>query len=253
MIPSSAVQIEQLSKRFGEVIAIDRLSLVVPVGSFFALLGSNGAGKSTMVRILSTLIRPDQGQVQIVGLDLLRHPHAVRRVIGVVPDFSVLYDPLSPRENLARLASLRGIARSEARARMEELCEILGLQSWWSHPVGQLSHGTRKKVALAAALLHAPRLLLLDEPFEGIDPVAAGTIRTLLEALRARGVTIFMTSHVLPLVETLATDLAVMKQGRLLATTTVANVHQEARSLQEWFLELVGEAQVEPTLSWYAP
>lgn len=242
----------QVTRRFGSVLAVDRLDLEVAAGSCFALLGSNGAGKSTTVRMLSTLLSPDQGVVEVAGLDVTRNPHAVRRVIGVVPDFPVLFDPLTPRENLQQVARLRGLPAAQTATRILELAAALSLESHIDEPVIGLSHGTKKKASLAVAMLHAPRVLLLDEPFEGVDPLATGTIRDLLATLRARGVTVFLTSHVLPLVETMATHVAVMERGALRAVGTLDQVVATHGSLEAAFLTLVEGAPAAAELTWYS-
>lgn len=247
-----AIRMSQVTRRFGPVLAVDQLALEVAAGSCFALLGSNGAGKSTTVRILSTLLAPDQGVVEVAGLDVTRNPHAVRRVIGVVPDFPVLFDPLTPRENLQQVARLRGFPAAEITTRITELAAALSLEPHLDEPVVGLSHGTKKKAALAVAMLHAPPVLLLDEPFEGIDPLATGTIRDLLATLRARGVTVFLTSHVLPLVETMATHVAVMERGTLRASGTLDQVAGPHGSLEAAFLSLVDGAPAAAELSWYS-
>ncbi len=255
VIPHSApvaVRLRQITRRFGSVLAVDRLDLDVPVGSCFALLGSNGAGKSTTVRILSTLLAADQGEAEIAGLDVRRNPHAVRRAIGVVPDFPVLFDPLTPRENLQQIATIRGLPKPESERRIVELAAVLSLEPHLDEPVIGLSHGTKKKTALAVAMLHAPHVLLLDEPFEGIDPLATGTIRDLLATLRARGVTVFLTSHVLPLVETMATHVAVMERGTLRAVGTLDHVAGPHGSLEAAFVALVGGTPADVELSWYS-
>ncbi len=248
----TVLEVRGLTRRFGAVVALDSIDLTVPRGAFFALVGPNGAGKTTTVRILSGLLRGQAGEVRLLGVDPSRDPFRVRELVGVVPDFLPLWEPLTARENLLEIAALRGLPREETVHRIADLAEALGLADALDQPVLQLSHGTRKKVTLAAAMLHAPPLLFLDEPFEGIDPVAARTIRHLLAALRERGVTLLLTSHVLPLVETLATHLAILDHGRIAAAGPLEEV-LAGRTLEEAFAAAVGEPAPAPDLSWYRP
>ncbi len=248
----AVLEVRGLSRRFGAVLALDAIDLLVPRGAFFALVGPNGAGKTTTVRILSGLLGRHGGEVRLLGVDPSRDPVRVRELVGVVPDFLPLWEPLTARENLLEIAGLRGLPERETHRRIDDLAGALGLGDVLDQPVLQLSHGTRKKVSLAAAMLHAPPLLFLDEPFEGIDPVAARTIRHILASLRERGVTVLLTSHVLPLVETLATHLAILDHGRIAAAGPIEEV-LAGRSLEEAFVAAVGEPTPAPDLSWYRP
>ncbi len=246
------LEVRGLTRRFGADLALDGVDLSVPRGSLFALVGPNGAGKTTTVRILSGLLRRDGGDVRVLGIDPSRDPFRVRELIGVVPDFLPLWEPLTARENLREIARLRGIEDGETARRVEDLARVLGLGEALDRPILHLSHGTRKKAILAAAMLHAPPLLFLDEPFEGIDPLAARTIRHILAALRQRGVTVLLTSHVLPLVESLATHLAILDRGRIAASGPIDRV-LEGRTLEEAFVATVGEPGPAPDLAWYRP
>ena len=248
-----AIDTRGLVRRFGAITALDRVDLAVPRGAFFALVGSNGAGKSTTVRILTGLLAPGEGTVRVLGENPRKAGAVLRQRIGVVPDFPVLYDVLSPRENIVRLSALRGLTREEAERRLEELAVALALDEHLDQSVRSLSQGTRKKAALAAALIHGPSLLFLDEPFEGIDPVAARGIRNMLEALRQRGVTIFLTSHVLPLVESLATHVAVIDEGRVLTSGPLTEVVGRHDTLERAILEALGVPPDVPTMEWYLP
>lgn len=248
-----AIRLDRVSHRFARQLALQEVGFEVPVGAFFALLGSNGAGKSTTVRLLSTLLEPQTGTIEVAGLDARNNPHAIRRQIGVVPDFPVLFDPLTIEENLSRLGALRGIPRSDVQERIRELARALELESQVQIAVDRLSHGTRKKAALAAAMLHAPQVLLLDEPFEGIDPIASATIRRILDMLRARGVTVFLTSHVLTLVESVASDAAILDRGSLKTCRPLPELLDDHGSLDAAFRELVGAGSEVPALEWYAP
>lgn len=250
---NKAIVAEGLIRRFGTVAALDGLNLSVPGGSFFALVGSNGAGKSTTVRVLSGLLAPTSGRVRILGLDPVEQGRALRSIVGVVPDFPVLYEVLTPRENISRLSRLRGVCSKEISPRLEELAEALSLEDYLDQPVKGLSQGTRKKASLAAALIHGPSLLFLDEPFEGIDPIAAHGIRCMLNLLRERGVTVFLTSHILPLVESLATHVAIIDEGRVRVCGDLEQVMGAHPSLEHAILDQLGAPREIPKLEWYLP
>ncbi len=240
-----------LRRSYGAIEALRGVDLVVPRGAFYALVGANGAGKSTAVRILSGLISRDAGELLVLGLDPHRAGRELKRRIGVVPDFPTLYPELTPRENLFYTCRLREIGREEAAARLAELTEALGIDDALDQPCGRLSHGTLKKTALVAAMLHAPALLFLDEPFEGIDPVSTHAIRRLLDGLRQRGVTIFLTSHVMPMVEGMASRVAILDAGIIAFEGTVDQAVGSCASLEEAVLDRLGDGAAEPELAWY--
>lgn len=248
-----AIRIRALRRSFGAVRAVDGIDLDVPHGSLFVLIGPNGAGKSTTVRLLCGLIEADAGEVSVLGLDPARHRVALAARIGIVPDFPVLYGVLSARDNVRRIASLRGLSRAETDRRLEELAHVLGMNDQLDAPVHSLSTGTRKKAALAAAMIHAPAVLFLDEPFEGIDPLAAHRMRTMLSELRTRGTTLFVTSHVLPVVEALASDLAILHEGRIVLSGPFPAMLQGRGNLEQVLIETVGAASSAIDLPWYQP
>lgn len=239
-----------LGKDFGRRTAVASLDLAVPAGSFFGLVGPNGSGKTTTLRMASGLQRPDRGQVWVAGHDTWQEPVAVRRLLGVVPDPLHLFDRLTAAELLGHLGELRGIERSEARRRSAELLTVLGLSESSDELIGAYSHGMRKKTSLACALLHRPAVLLLDEPFEGVDPVSAVTIRALLDRYRAAGGTVVFSSHVMDLVERFCDHVAVMAEGRVLAAGPIEVVRSGSR-LEEAFIRMVGAEPVGPdALAW---
>ncbi|RMG42685.1 MAG: ABC transporter ATP-binding protein [Acidobacteria bacterium] len=246
-----AVTARGLTRRFGCVLALDGIDLDLRWGRCLALVGPNGAGKSTALRLLCGLLRPDAGTVRVAGLDPVRDGRRLRETIGAVPDFPVLYDELTGRENLLAVARLRGIPRGEADRRIEELAAALRLQDSLDRPVAGCSRGERKKAALAAALLHAPPVLFLDEPFEGVDPLSARTIRELLGELRSRGAAVLVTSHVIPLVEAIASDVAILESGRLIAGGSLAEIAAAYGDLESAVLAAGGTAAAAPALPWY--
>lgn len=248
-----AILVSGLRRRFGAVDALCGIDLIVPRASFFALVGPNGAGKSTTVRILSGLISRSSGQVRVLDRDPEKDSTGLKQLIGVVPDFPAVYGELSPRQNLMRICQLRGMNVEETKRRAEEITAALSLEAHVDRPCKTLSHGTRKKTVLAAAMIHAPSLLFLDEPFEGIDPVSAHTIRRMLEQLRTRGVTIFLSSHVMPLVESVATHVAILAEGSIRVSGTLEEAIGSHATLEEALLATLGGNERLPDLEWYQP
>jgi ABC-2 type transport system ATP-binding protein len=245
-----AVSTRALSKSFGSQVAVASLDLDIPTGSFCGLVGPNGSGKTTTLRMVAGLLRPDRGSVHVVGLDTWSDTLAVRRVIGVVPDPLNLFDRLSARELLTHLGELRGIPADELRVRIGELLAVMDLTDAADEQVGGYSHGMRKKTALAAAVLHRPSVLLLDEPFEGVDPVSAVAVRALLDRFCAAGGTVVCSSHAMDLVERMCDHVAVMAGGHLVAAGPLEQLRGPGR-LEDAFISMVGASPVDPaTLSW---
>ena len=246
----AAVQLRGLAKRFGDTVAVDGIDLDVPHGSFHALVGVNGAGKTTTLRMTTGLLRPDAGTAHVDGRDVWREPEAVKARIGVLPDDLRLFDRLRGAELLTYAGLLRDLDARLVEDRSAQLIEVLDLQAAADAFVVDYSHGMRKKIALAAALLHGPRVLFLDEPFEGIDPVSARTIRTVLTRFTAAGGTVVLSSHVMALVEQLCDHVAIVDRGRVVAAGTVAEV-AAGRRLEDVFVDLVGGRELgEEALPW---
>ncbi|MCB5909793.1 ABC transporter ATP-binding protein [Streptomyces sp. SF28] len=235
-----AVRIQGLTKRFGTQVAVAGIDLTLPAGRFIGLVGPNGAGKTTTLSMVTGLLRPDSGQVEIGGHDVWQDPVAVKSRIGVLPEGLRLFERLSGRELLSYIGRLRGLPGDEVDKRAAQLLDVLDLSGSQNKLVVDYSTGMRKKIGLAAALLHNPEILFLDEPFEGVDPVSAQTIRGVLERYTASGATVIFSSHVMELVESLCDWVAVIAAGRIRAQGTLAEVRGDAPSLQEAFLELVG-------------
>ncbi|MGS2589567.1 ABC transporter ATP-binding protein [Streptomyces hebeiensis] len=235
-----AVRVEGLWKRFGEQIAVAGIDLALPAGRFIGLVGPNGAGKTTTLSMVTGLLRPDGGRVTVAGHDVWRDPVEVKARIGVLPEGLRLFDRLSGRELLGYTGRLRGLPGAEVDKRATQLLDVLDLAGAQHKLVIDYSTGMRKKIGLAAALLHNPEVLFLDEPFEGVDPVSAQTIRSVLERYTGSGATVVFSSHVMELVESLCDWVAVMVAGRIRAQGTLAEVRSDAPSLQDAFLELVG-------------
>ena len=235
-----ALEMVGLSKRFGDTVAAADVHLVVPSGSFYGLVGPNGAGKTTSLSMAVGLLRPDTGTARVLGFDVWADPERAKALIGVLPDALTYPERLTGRELLTYIGLLRGLSNDVVSERTEELLAVLGLADARDNLVVDYSTGMRKKIGLAAALLHAPRLLVLDEPFEAVDPVSASTIRIILDRIVASGGTVIFSSHVMPLVERLCSHVAVIAHGKVLAVGTLDAV-RDGRSLDAVFVDLVGE------------
>ncbi len=248
---AAALELEHLSKRFGDKTAVEDLNLRVEAGAFLGLLGRNGAGKSTTLKMVTGLLRPSGGRIRVLGLDLAEQPIAVKRQIGVMPEDMALLEHLSGPQYLRFVGRMYGLEDAVADARREELFGKLDLAPAPRTLVADYSYGMKKKLALCAALIHGPRMLFLDEPFEGIDAVTSRTIKEILLALQGRGVTIILTSHIMEVVERLCPLIAILDEGRLRGFGRVQDLRAAggADSLENLFVDLVGGAQ-KGELSW---
>jgi ABC-2 type transport system ATP-binding protein len=253
-----AIDTTALTRRFGDFTAVQEVDLRVDAGQFFGFLGPNGAGKSTTIKMLTGLLAPTSGSIHILGKDLTVNSAEIKRQIGVVPEGMALFGRLTAEEYLKFVGRMYGLDRATTLQRTQELLEFMQLADENKKLIADFSHGMQKKLALAAAVIHGPRVLFLDEPFEGVDAVAAGTLKSMLQRMIVRGATVFLTSHVLEIVERLCTHVAIIHRGQLVAqgsleelragagrvrTPDSAEVTQKAaehRSLEEIFLEVVG-------------
>jgi ABC-2 type transport system ATP-binding protein len=259
-----AIDTVALTRRFGDFTAVDNVNLRVDAGQFFGFLGPNGAGKSTTIKMLTGLLAPTSGSIRILGGDLQANSAEIKRQIGVVPEGMALFGRLTADEYLQFVGRMYGLDRATAVNRTRELLEFMQLAGEQKKLITDFSHGMQKKLALAAAVIHGPRVLFLDEPFEGVDAVAAGTLKAMLLRMIARGATIFLTSHVLEIVERLCTHIAIIHRGKLVAQGSLEELRagagrigqagiQEAaalpgpenrspdtRSLEQIFLDVVG-------------
>lgn len=212
-----AIAASALTRTFNGFTAVDHVDLAVEPGQFFGFLGPNGAGKSTTIKMLTGLLAPTAGTVQILGQDLFSHPVEVKRNIGVVPEGMALFGKLTATEYLHFVGRMYGLDRATTVQRTGELLEFMGLANEPKKMIADYSHGMGKKLALAAAVIHGPKVLFLDEPFEGVDAIAANTLKTMLQNMIARGATIFLTSHVLEIVERLCSHIAIIARGHIVA------------------------------------
>jgi len=273
-MPAPAIATENLTRRFGQLLAVDHVNLTVAPGQFFGFLGPNGAGKSTTIKMLTGLLAPSEGRMTILGTDLVADPVTVKRQIGVVPEGLALFGRLTGAEYLNFVGRMYGLDRKTAAQRAGELLDFMQLSDRPKALVTDYSHGMQKKLAMAAAVIHGPKILFLDEPFEGVDAIASGTLKAMLQRMIARGATIFLTSHVLEIVERLCSHIAIIHQGRLVAQGSIDELRSgvEARvasdgagdasaaarpheklTLEQIFLEIVGGARLTgQELTWLA-
>ena len=248
-----AIHTQGLRREFGTFVAVDGIDLSVPRGSLYGFVGPNGAGKSTTIKCLTGLLKPTSGTMRILGLDPLAQPERTKRQVGVVPEDLALFEHLTAAETLAFVGQVHGLDRATLAARSEELLALMDLTEAKGQLVADYSHGMRKKTSLAAALLPAPKLLFLDEPFEGIDAIASRQIKDLLLEYVKRGGTVFLTSHILEVVERLCDHIGVIHKGRLVAQGPIDALRaaEGAESLESMFLRLVGATDTSATqLTW---
>jgi ABC-2 type transport system ATP-binding protein len=248
-----AVETHGLQRTFGAKRAVDGIDLKVPAGSFYGFLGPNGAGKSTTIKCLTGLLRPSGGDIRILAIDPNVDPVEIKRRVGVVPEDLALFDRLTALETLSFIGQIHGMPPETFKARATDLLQLMELTGAATTLVTDFSHGMKKKLSLAAALLPAPRLLFLDEPFEGIDAIASRQIKDLLHSFIGRGGTVFLTSHILEIVERLSTHIGVIANGRLIAQGSIEEVRSGAHgrgTLEEMFIEMIGGERAAVDLNW---
>lgn len=259
--PSStppAVVTHDLLRVFGQKTAVSHLNLTVQRGEFFGFLGPNGAGKSTTIKMMVGLLRPTSGSIWVSGVDVWKDPLQVRSLMGVLPEYLNLYERLTGREFITFAAHMYGVAEADIRSRTEELLNVLTLIDDANKLIVDYSVGMRKKIALAAALIHRPEILFLDEPFEGLDPVSSRVIRDILYDLTQHGRTVFFSSHIMEVVERLCTRVGIINQGALVAEGTLQELRDRASSgadehattLEEIFLNVIGARNENHNLNW---
>lgn len=244
-----ALSIQGLAKAFGGKIAVDGISLDVPAGSFYGMVGPNGAGKTTTLSMATGLLRPDFGTALVHGVDVWANPLEAKKMMGILPDGVRLFDRLTGEQLVTYAGLLRGMDRDVVASRVGDLLRALDLGKDTGTLVVDYSAGMTKKIALASALIHAPKVLILDEPFESVDPVSAANIRSILDSYVASGGTVIVSSHVMDLVQRMCDHVAVVSGGRLLAAGTVDEV-RGAMSLEDKFVELVGGRNETEGLEW---
>lgn len=251
----SAIRCEHLTKSFGSFPVLKGISLEVERGELFGFLGPNGAGKTTTIKILTNLLLPTSGRVEVAGFDVIKQPYEVKRRVGYVPDRAFLYDKLTGSEFLEFVGHLYGLDAATVRREAADLLELFDLEPWINELIEAYSHGMRQKLAMTSALLHRPEVLVIDEPMVGLDPRGMRRVKTLLTDLASRGQTVFLSTHTLEVAETLCSRVAIIQRGEILAQGTLDDLRREAMhddgSLEAIFLRLTeGWGQPEdPVLS----
>src|SRR6266581_2727641 len=255
-LPDPAIVTQDLLRVFGQKAVVNHLNLVVKRGEFYGFLGPNGAGKSTTIKMMVGLLRPTAGSILVGGIDVWKDPLQARALMGVLPEYLNLYERLTGKEFLVFAGHMYGLPSTVIRQRSEELLHILTLVDDADKLIVDYSVGMRKKIALAAALIHSPQVLFLDEPFEGIDPISSRTIRDILHDLIQHGTTIFFSSHIMEVVERLCTRVGIINQGILVAEGTLQELREKASgenkdaTLEDIFLNVVGANEESHNLSW---
>src|SRR5688572_1430570 len=240
---SAAIAVRDLRKVYGNKAAVDGLNLLVPRGSFFGFLGPNGAGKTTTIRMLMGLVPPTSGSIEVLGLPMPERDVEIKAKIGLVPDESLLFDHLTGLEFVEFVGRMYRLPRNVARERARELIELFELDSHQKKLIGEYSKGMRKRAAMAASLIHRPQLFLMDEPFEGVDAVGARLMKDILADQVRQGATIFLTSHVLEVVERLCDRVAIIHDGRLVIDEPMSELRTGNETLEDIFVRLVGTAR----------
>jgi ABC-2 type transport system ATP-binding protein len=252
MVPDSrpvALALRGLRKRFGATVAVDDLDLDIPAGSFYGIVGPNGAGKTTTLSMATGLLTPDAGTVMVHGVNLWAEPDRAKPMLGVLPDGLRTFDRLTGAELISYAGLLRGMDPSTVERRRDDLLAALDLEALGRTLVTDFSAGMTKKIALACALVHAPRVLVLDEPFEAVDPISAKAIRRILQDFATTGGTVVMSSHVMALVERVCDHVAIVGHGRILAAGTLGEVSGGV-DLEERFVAMVGDRSERRDLEW---
>ena len=243
------IELQNLVKHFGDVRAVDGITLTVPKGQFFAVLGPNAAGKTTTIKMVVGLIRPTAGGARVAGFDVQTQPLEARARLAYVPDFPFLYDKLTPWEFLRFTGQLFRMTDPEIARAADELVPRFSLESWLNKPIEGLSHGTRQRVAIASALLHSPEVFVIDEPMVGLDPHHARVVKDVLKERSQRGMTVFLSTHQIGVAEEMADRIGIIHQGKLVAVGSAADLRRQAGTdgaLENAFLALTDEAKAAP-------
>ncbi|WP_394938391.1 ABC transporter ATP-binding protein [uncultured Ilumatobacter sp.] len=247
---SSPLRVTGLSKSFGTKLAINNLSFAVPQGACYGLVGPNGSGKSTTMRTVVGLVRPDAGSIEVCGIDVAQDVMATRRAMGVMLDPLQLFDRLTAWEFVDTIGALRGLDTATVRDRATELFDVLDLSKDARRPIAGYSHGMRKKTALAVAMLPRPQLVMLDEPFEGVDPVSTRAMRRMLDRFRSGGGTVVLSTHVMDIVERVCDHVGVINRGQLVASGPIDEL-RDGRRLEDAFIDVVGATDIDDSaLDW---
>jgi ABC-2 type transport system ATP-binding protein len=241
------IQLINLCKHYGQLAAVDRLNLEVAAGEIFGFLGPNGAGKTTTIRTMMGVLKPTSGQILLGRHDVIKEPERAKAITGFIPDRPFIYEKLSGNEFLSFVGSLHRIEPARLESRMTELLERLELTPWKDELVESYSHGMKQRLVVCAALIHQPRILVVDEPMVGMDPKGARTLKDLFRALAADGTTVFLSTHSISVAEEICQRIGIIQKGRLIACGTMADIHRQARgsngNLESVFLDLTREGE----------
>ena len=247
------IELISLTKKFGQFMAVDNVNLTIEPGSIFGFLGPNGAGKTTTIKMMVGLLKPTSGKVVIGGKDIADYPQEVKQIVGFIPDRSYIYEKLTGREFLQFVAGLYGIPKSRCDGRIDHLLSVFGLDGWGDELIQGFSHGMRQRLVLSSALIHDPKVIIVDEPVVGLDPKGAKLVKTVFKTLADKGVTFFLSTHVLEIAEELCDMIAIIQEGRVIALGTMdelqKNVDSEDQNkrLENLFLRLTESADVSDT------
>jgi len=247
------IQINDLSKHYGKLAAVDHLNLKVPAGEIFGFLGPNGAGKTTTIRTMMGILKPTSGQILLGEYDVIKEPEQAKAISGFIPDRPFIYEKLSGHEFLAFVGKLHRVDTARLERRIATLLEHLELTSWQDELIESYSHGMKQRLVVCAALIHEPRILVIDEPMVGMDPKGARTLKDLFRSLAANGTTVFLSTHSISVAEEICHRIGIIQKGRLVACGTMAEIRRQASSangnLESVFLELTREVEIEGTSS----
>ena len=238
------LHIDNITKKFGSVVAVDNLAITLDDGELFGFIGPNGAGKTTTIKMIVGLLRPDMGTITIDGNNIVEKPREAKKLIGYIPDNPYIYDRLTGREFLELVGSLYGMERKVIQERIDFLFDLFSIEDWGDDFAAEYSHGMRQKVILASAIMHDPKLVVIDEPMVGLDPQSQRLVKNILKKLTEQGITVFMSTHTLSVAEELCTKIGIIHKGKLLKIGTLDKLRSDAKmenkSLEELFVKLTG-------------
>ena len=238
------LHIDNITKKFGSVVAVDNLAITLDDGELFGFIGPNGAGKTTTIKMIVGLLRPDMGTITIDGNNIVEKPREAKKLIGYIPDNPYIYDRLTGREFLELVGSLYGMERNVIQERIDFLFDLFSIEDWGDDFAAEYSHGMRQKVIMASAIMHDPKLVVIDEPMVGLDPQSQRLVKNILKKLTEQGITVFMSTHTLSVAEELCTKIGIIHKGKLLKIGTLDKLRSDAKmenkSLEELFVKLTG-------------
>lgn len=247
------IELQNLCKTFGRIRAVDNISLSIPPGTIFGFLGPNGAGKTTTIKMIVGLLQPTSGSVLVGGNNVAHYPEKVKMMMGYIPDRSYIYEKLTAREFLQFVAGIYGFTKESCAKKIDRLLSLFGLEGWEDELIESFSHGMRQRVVIASALIHNPKVIIVDEPVVGLDPRGARLVKTVFKNLVQTGITIFLSTHVLEIAEELCDRIAIIQRGTVIAQGTMEELQNQANTmdkrLEYLFLKLTGEDDIADTIN----